>query len=104
MVANQIQSVWLDKQLALHFPFLEDQLKTAPGTTETARGGLCGSKFNVADMLISFPIIAATGRGVIGKDKYPELVAYAERLQKDPGYQSAVNKIVEMDGKFVASL
>lgn len=104
LVADKIQTSYLDKQFAVHFPFLESQLKSAPGTTEAHRGGLCGPKFNAADILMSFPMIAATGRGVITQETYPEIVAYAERLKKDDGYQRAVKKIEEMDGKFVASL
>jgi glutathione S-transferase len=53
---------------------------------------------------MSFPIIAATGRGVITQDKFPEIVAFGERLKNDAGYQRAVKKIEEIDGKFVASL
>ncbi|KAH8699207.1 putative glutathione S-transferase [Talaromyces proteolyticus] len=104
IVASRIQSTWLDKQFAVHFPFLEQQLETVPGTTETQKGGICGPKFNAADMLMSFPIIAATGRGVFTKEEYPEIVAYAGRLQKDEGYQNAAKKIEEIEGRFVASL
>ncbi|GAM35235.1 hypothetical protein TCE0_017f03410 [Talaromyces pinophilus] len=104
LVADKIQTSYLDKQFAVHFPFLESQLKSAPGTTEAHRGGLCGPRFNAADILMSFPMIAATGRGVITQESYPEIVAYAERLKKDDGYQRAVKKIEEVDGKFVASL
>ncbi|KAE8555209.1 bifunctional glutathione transferase/peroxidase [Talaromyces marneffei ATCC 18224] len=104
LVADNIQMNWLDKQFAVHFPFLEGQLKSAPGTSDGQRGGLCGAKFNAADILMSFPIIAATGRGLITKESYPEIVAFAERLKNDDGYQRAVKKIEEVDGKFVASL
>ncbi|OKL61339.1 hypothetical protein UA08_03231 [Talaromyces atroroseus] len=98
-VADKIQSSWLDKQFAVHFPFLESQLKTAPGTSETEKGGLCGPQFTAADILMSFPIMAATQKGVITKDKFPEIVAFAERIAKDPGYQNAVKKIEEIEGK-----
>lgn len=104
LVADRIQTSWLDKQFAVHFPFLEGQLKSAPGTTEDQRGGLCGRSFTAADILMSFPVIAATGRGLITKETYPEIVAFGERLKKDDGYQRAVKKIEEVDGKFVASL
>jgi glutathione S-transferase len=104
IVANKIQASWLDRQFAVHFPFLEGQLKTVPGTTETQKGGICGPKFNAADMLMSFPVIAATGREVYSKTDCPELVAYAGRLEKDPGYQKAVKKIEEVEGQFVSTL
>ncbi|EED22380.1 glutathione S-transferase, putative [Talaromyces stipitatus ATCC 10500] len=104
MVADKIQTSYLDRQFEVHFPFLESQLKSAPGTSEGVRGGLCGAKFNAADMLMSFPVMAATKRGLITQDKFPEIVAFAERLMKDPVYLSAVKKIEEVDGNFVASL
>lgn len=49
-------------------------------------------------------MIAAVKRGVITKEKNPGIVAYSERLQEDPGYQSAAKKIEEVEGRFVASL
>lgn len=104
IVANKIQANWLDKQFAVHFPFLESQLKTVPGTTATQKGGICGPKFNAADMLMSFPVIAATGREIYSHKDCPELVAYADRLGKDPGYQKALKKIEEVEGHFSASL
>ncbi|QKX61558.1 uncharacterized protein TRUGW13939_08710 [Talaromyces rugulosus] len=104
IVANRIQASWLDKQFAVHFPFLEGQLKTVPGTTETQKGGICGPTFNAADILMSFPVIAATNRGIYSKTDCPELVAYADRLEKDAGYQKAVKKIEEVEGQFVSTL
>lgn len=100
MVANGIQSQWLDRQFAVHFPFLEGQLKTAPGTSEGQRGGVCGPQLTAADFLMSFPVIAAKQKGVITKEKFPEIVAYADRLASQPGYQNAVKKIEEVEGKF----
>lgn len=104
IVANRIQASWLDKQFAVHFPFLEGQLKTVPGTTETKKGGICGPTFNAADMLMSFPVIAATQREVYSKTDCPNLVSYADRLSKAEGYQKAVKKIEEVEGQFVSTL
>lgn len=104
IVASKIQASWLDKQFAVHFPFLEEQLKTVPGTTETQKGGICGPKFYAADMLMSFPVIASTNRGVYSKTDCPNLVAYADRLGKDEGYKRAVKKIEEVEGQFVSTL
>jgi glutathione S-transferase len=98
-VASKIQSTWLDKQFAVHFPFLEDQLKTAPRANEGQKGGFCGPQFTAADMLMSFPVMAVTTKGMITKDKFPEIVALSERYAKDPGYQAAVKKVEEIEGK-----
>lgn len=104
MTANQIQSSFLDKQLGVHFPFLENQLKTAPDTGKAAGGGLCGKEFTATDMLISFGLIAATDFGLITKDKFPEIVAYTERIKVDKAYKRAVAKAAEIEGKIKASL
>jgi glutathione S-transferase len=105
MVADKVNASFLDQQFEVNFNFLEEQLKTAPGVDAgAAKGGLCGKDLTAADMMMSFPIIATTTRGVITKDKYPELVVYAERLQAAEGYKRAVAKVEETDGKFVATL
>lgn len=99
MIANQIQTSFLDKQFAVHFPFLENQLKTAPGVDNTdtiKRGGLCGKDFTAADMLMSFGLIAATEFGLITKDKFPEIVAYTERIKADEAYKKAAAKAAEI--------
>lgn len=83
--------------------FLEDQLKTAP------EGGpfLCGKELTAADILISFPVIAAKWRALQDKkqqEKYPLLLAYANRLEGIEGYKKAVTKIEAIDGFFSASM
>jgi len=42
------------------------------------------------------------GRGTVGltKEDYPKLHAYVDRLEAEPGYKRAVEKIIELDGKF----
>jgi glutathione S-transferase len=48
-------------------------------------------------------LIAAKGTG-FSKEKYPTLWAFTERLEKEKGYEKAVEKIVQIEGKFEASL
>lgn len=49
---------------------------------------------------MSFPLIAGRGRAGLVREKYPELWKYTERLEKEPGYEKAVQKIVEIEGKY----
>lgn len=56
-----------------------------------------------ADILMSFPLLAAHEEGVITREQYPALVEYTERLGKEEGYLKAVEKIVEIEGKFELS-
>ena len=48
-------------------------------------------------------MIAGKGRAGLTKEKYPKLWAYVERLESEPGYKKAADKIVEIDGKFEAT-
>lgn len=57
-----------------------------------------------ADILMSFPLIAGKGNAGFTKQNYPELWAYTERLEKEKGYEKAVQKIISIEGKFEASL
>lgn len=52
--------------------------------------------------MMSFPLIAGSQQPMMGmtKSKYPKLLAYIERLQQEPMYKKAVEKITEVDGKY----
>ncbi|KAL4934084.1 glutathione S-transferase [Aspergillus undulatus] len=99
VVAGQVESQFVEPNLQRTFDFLEDQLKTAPG------GGpfFCGTKVTAADIMMSFPLVAADTRVPL-KEKYPRLAGFVQALEKEEGYQRAVEKIREVDGKFEASL
>ena len=103
LVASQVEAAFLNRNVEGNLAFLEEQLKTAPD------GGpfICGRELTAADILLSFPIIAARGRVLQGpkqQEKYPLLVAYADRLQSEPGYKRAVAKIEQIEGTFSASM
>ncbi|KAJ5925314.1 hypothetical protein N7454_007953 [Penicillium verhagenii] len=103
LVASQVEASFLNRNIEGNLDFLEDQLKTAP------EGGpwICGKDLTAADILLSFPAIAANGRVLQDKEKrekYPLLASYAERLQEVEGYKRAVKKIEEVEGKFSASM
>ena len=96
IVASKIESAFINRNIDSHFRFLDEQLKTAPS------GGpyLCGKELTAADILISFPIIAAMVRLPEGAEKYPNVEKYADLLQGTEGYKKAVKKIEEVEGKF----
>ncbi len=96
-VANKIQSNFLDPNLTTHFIFLEGQLSSSGGDY------LCGSNLTGADILLSFPLIAGSKRVGLTKEKYPKLYAYVDKLEQEPGYMKAAEKIIEIDGKFEAT-
>lgn len=95
-IATKLQTGFLDPQFTTHFKFLESQLATSP------EGGkyLCGPHLTGADIMLSFALIAARGRAGLVEENYPLLFAYVARLEEEDGYKKAVEKIVEIDGKF----
>jgi len=100
-VANKINDGFVSPNLKTHLAFLEGQLKSAPG-----RGGyLCGPSLTGADILMSFPLIASRGRvEFFTKEDYPLLHAYVDKLEAAPGYKKSVDKIIEIEGSFSASI
>lgn len=95
-----VESAFLHRNLENHFRYLEEQLKSAPG------GGpyLCGSQLSAADIIMSFPLIAAMGRLEGAEEKYPKVKGYSDKLQATQGYKKAADKIVEVEGSFQASM
>jgi glutathione S-transferase len=98
-VASKIQSGFLGPNFKTHYTFLEGQLKTSPDNGQY----LCGPNLTGADILLSFPLIAGKGRSEMSKEQYPKLCAYVDRLEAEPGYVKAAEKIKEIDGKFEAT-
>jgi glutathione S-transferase len=99
-IAAQIHASFLSPHFHTHFAFLEDQLRSAPG----GGGYLCGPSLTGADILLSFPLLAAKGRvPALEGDRFPLLLKYIDRLEQEPGYKKAVDKIVEIEGSFSVS-
>ncbi|KAM3068717.1 bifunctional glutathione transferase/peroxidase [Clarireedia jacksonii] len=97
LVANKVHSAFLNNEYATHLSFLESQIKTSSGKY------LCGDHLTAADIIMSFPLIAAREKsGVFTKEGYPELMAYLERLESEEGYKKAVDIVVEREGEFIA--
>jgi glutathione S-transferase len=100
-IAAQIHTSFLAPNLETQFAFLEDQLRSAPD----GGGYLCGPHLTGADILMSFPLIAARGRvPILQKNKFPLLCGYIDKLEQEPGYKKAIDKIVEIEGSYSAAL
>lgn len=107
-VASKIQNAFVFPEAKKNFALLDGMLQSAPGGPD---GYLCGDTLTAADILLSFPLIAAKSRfagigawegGSIDK-AFPRVWAYLEKLENSPGYKASVEKIKELDnGKFVA--
>lgn len=95
-ISSKIQTSYLEPAFSNHFSFLEQQLQTSPNSGKF----LCGEKLTGADILLSFPLIAAKGRAGLTAEKYPLLKAYVDDLEQEPGYLKASERIIEIEGKF----
>lgn len=101
-ISSEINNAFVIPNFKKHFSFLEQQLSTSPG------GGqyLCGTKLSGADILLSFPLIAGRESGGVTcatKDQYPKLAAYIQRLEEEPGYKKAVEKVIQIEGEYIVT-
>jgi glutathione S-transferase len=104
MLANRIFSMFI-------FPNLKANLKMVEGHLATSGGDyICGPQLTSADILVSFPLIAAepaldgfgTFKNGSWKEEFPKVAAYVQMIQNEPGYKKSAEKIIEIDGKFKA--
>lgn len=54
--------------------------------------------------MMSFALSASKQRGGLTKAKYPNLYSYTERLESFESHQRAVQKIIDIDGVYSATL
>ncbi|POR39705.1 Glutathione S-transferase 1 [Tolypocladium paradoxum] len=106
VVANRIYSQFIFPNAQRHLEFIDGQLATSGGRY------LCGDALSAADILMSFPLIAAKDRwddmgsweGGSWAKAHPRVAEYVERLEAEEGYKRSVEKVEAVDGKFSASL
>ncbi|RSL97455.1 hypothetical protein CEP52_010902 [Fusarium oligoseptatum] len=106
ILANRIFSFWIYPNTRRNLSMIEGHLATSGGDY------LCGTTLSAADILMSFPLIAAQGRldefgsweGGSWRDEFPKVAAYVKRLEAEEGYVRSVEKVKEIDGGFTASL
>jgi glutathione S-transferase len=104
MVANRIFSSFIFPNTRRNLSLLETHL------SESSGGYLCGSTLSAADILMSFPLIAANdkfdgfGEWKDGgwRKEFPKVADYVTRLEAEEGYKKSVEKIKEIDGDFEA--
>lgn len=77
-ICKTVESSFIRPQLKLHFDYVNAELSKGPWLA----GDLSG-----ADVMMSFPIEAAVARG---KQDWPELKAFVERIKARPAYQRAL--------------
>lgn len=107
IIANRIIALFVYPNIKKHLHFINERLSTSSGKY------LCGATLTAADILMSFPLIAGSGRfdelasweGGSWKNAFPRVAEYVKLLESEPGYKRSVEKIEAIDGeKFEASL
>ena len=82
-VAERVQKVLVDPQLAAHAAWWEAELARGPW--------FAGQEFTAADIMMSFPIEAGAARIGYGPEK-PRLTAFLQRIHARPAYQRALER------------
>ncbi|RPE04704.1 glutathione S-transferase [Candidatus Pantoea deserta] len=77
-----IQKAWLDKQLVPHRQMIEQHLAAQPW--------FAGRRFGIADIQMSFPLLAMQSRG--GLDDMPATAAWLGTIQQRAAWQRAIEK------------
>lgn len=81
-LSKGIQKAWLSKQLALHGRVIEEHL--------TQHAFFAGSRFSIADVQMSFPLLALQLRGSL-RDT-PATVRWLETMQQRAAWQRAIQQ------------
>ncbi|SEM83163.1 glutathione S-transferase [Stigmatella aurantiaca] len=82
-VADKLQNTFVGPQIKLHLDYLEGEL--------SQRTWFAGEDFTAADIQMSFPLEAASGRAGLDARR-PKLWAFLERIHARPAYQRALQK------------
>lgn len=83
-VTSKVEQGLIAPQLELHFQFIEAELGKS--------AWLAGEELSAADVQMSFPLEAATGRGGADRQRYPRIHAFMDRVRARPAYQRALER------------
>jgi glutathione S-transferase len=74
---------YVDGQITLHLDYLEKELDNEPW--------FAGDEFSAADIMMSFPLEAASSRGGLNASR-PNLMSFLARIHARPAYQGALSR------------
>ena len=81
-ISGNVKNGFIEPQAALHLAYVENELN--------GKDWLVDNRLSGADIMMSYPLQAAADR--FGLADYPNIRAYLQRIEKDPSYQTAVQK------------
>ena len=82
-IAKTLNDTFIAPALKLHLDFVESELAKS--------GWFAGDGFTAADVMMSFPLEAASARGGLDQSR-PETMAWLKRIHARPAYQRALEK------------
>ncbi len=82
-IANNVLDGFIKPDLKRQLAFMESELAARPWFT--------GRAFSAADVMMSFPIEAASSRGAL-KSNFPNLNGFLERIHERPAYKRALDR------------
>ncbi|MBD2104284.1 glutathione S-transferase [Leptolyngbya sp. FACHB-261] len=82
-IVTRTKSSFTGPQIALHLDYLEAEI----GKSEW----FAGHEFTAADIQMSFPLEAATGRAGLNASR-PKLMAFLDRIHQRPAYRRALER------------
>lgn len=85
MITGGVESRFLKPTYQSHFDFLESEL--------SARPYLAGEEFSGADILLSFPLVAAKRVGAFDKENYPKISEYIKKCEDRDAFKRATAKV-----------
>lgn len=77
-----VQKAWLDKQLQPHMKMIEQRL--------TANPWFAGQRFSIADIQMSFPLLALAKR--VGMEQMPASQKWLQTVQQRAAWQRAIDQ------------
>ena len=82
-ISNKALETMVNPQLKTHMAFWESELSTSEW--------FAGPEFTAADIQMSFPLEAASGRAGL-RQGHPKAIAWLDRIHARPAYQRALEK------------
>ncbi|KAI9897606.1 hypothetical protein N3K66_007462 [Trichothecium roseum] len=106
VVANRIFSMFVYPNARKHLRLIEEQLRTSPDNGKY----ICGPELTAADIMMSFPLIAAKDRwndmgeweGGSWDREFPRVKEYVELLEAEQGYKLSCEKIEKLESEAAA--
>ncbi len=82
-ISKKVGAAMIDPQIASHLAYWEGELNKSDW--------FAGDRFTAADIMMSFPLEAASSRAPFG-DRMPKAAAFLKRIHARPAYQRALER------------